>query len=33
LTNGLHAYLTQFLERVNDLGGRISRDFLLPSTA
>ncbi|RQO83968.1 alpha-E domain-containing protein [Acidovorax sp. FJL06] len=30
-TNGLHAYLTQFLERVNDLGARISRDFLVPS--
>jgi uncharacterized alpha-E superfamily protein len=27
---GLHAYLTAFLERVNDLGGRISRDFLVP---
>jgi uncharacterized alpha-E superfamily protein len=31
LTNGLHAFLTQFLDRVNDLGGRISRDFLIPS--
>ncbi len=27
---GLHAYLTRFLERVNDLGGRISGDFLVP---
>lgn len=32
-TNGLHAYLMQFLERVNDLGARISRDFLAPSAA
>jgi uncharacterized alpha-E superfamily protein len=31
LANGLHAYLTQFLERVNDLGARISRDFLVSS--
>jgi len=30
-SNGQHAYLTQFLERVSDLGGRISRDFLVPS--
>ena len=30
LATGLHAYLTQFLDRVNDLGGRISRDFLIP---
>jgi uncharacterized alpha-E superfamily protein len=29
-SQGLHAYLTRFLERVNDLGGRISRDFLVP---
>jgi uncharacterized alpha-E superfamily protein len=27
---GLHAYLTQFLERINTLGGGISRDFLVP---
>jgi uncharacterized alpha-E superfamily protein len=27
---GLHAYLTQFLDRVNELGWRISRDFLVP---
>jgi len=32
LATGLHAYLTQFLDRVNDLGNHISRDFLiLPS--
>ncbi len=30
LATGLHAYLTQFLDRVNELGSRISRDFLLP---
>ena len=30
LATGLHAYLTQFLERINVLGGRISREFLLP---
>jgi uncharacterized alpha-E superfamily protein len=30
LHQGLHAYLTGFLERVNDLGGRISQDFLVP---
>jgi uncharacterized alpha-E superfamily protein len=29
LQTGLHAYLTNFLERVNDLGMRISRDFLV----
>ncbi|MEX8498432.1 MAG: alpha-E domain-containing protein [Leptothrix ochracea] len=29
LTTGLHAYLTQFLDRVSDLGGGISRDFLV----
>ena len=31
LATGLHAYLTQFLDRVNELGGRISRDFLVPA--
>ncbi len=31
LATGLHAYLTQFLDRVNSLGARISRDFLVPS--
>lgn len=30
LTEGLHPYLTRFLQRVNDLGDRISRDFLVP---
>jgi uncharacterized alpha-E superfamily protein len=29
LATGLHAYLTQFLDRVNELGVRISRDFLV----
>jgi uncharacterized alpha-E superfamily protein len=33
LATGLHAFLTQFLDRVNELGGRISRDFLVPSQA
>ncbi|WP_296493575.1 alpha-E domain-containing protein [Rhodoferax sp.] len=30
LATGLHAYLTQFLDRVNDLGAHISSDFLVP---
>ena len=30
LATGLHAYLTQFLERVGTLGVGISRDFLVP---
>jgi uncharacterized alpha-E superfamily protein len=29
LATGLHAYLTQFLDRVNDLGSHISREFLV----
>lgn len=33
LATGLHAFLTQFLDRVNALGGRISRDFLVPQMA
>ena len=33
LATGLHAYLTQFLDRVNDLGMHISRDYLIPSSA
>ncbi len=33
LATGLHAYLTQFLDRINALGARISRDFLVPSGA
>ena len=32
LQTGLHAWLTNFLERVNDLGNRISRDFLVWDT-
>jgi uncharacterized alpha-E superfamily protein len=32
LSTGLHAYLTQFLDRIGDLGLRISRDFLVPVT-
>ncbi len=31
MATGLHAYLTQFLDRVNELGGRISSDFLVPA--
>jgi len=30
LASGIHAFLTRFLERVNDLGQRISQDFLVP---
>ncbi len=30
LSTGLHAYLTQFLERVSTLGFGVSRDFLVP---
>lgn len=30
LATGLHAYLSQFLDRVSDLGSHISRDFLVP---
>ncbi len=33
LATGLHAFLTQFLDRVNELGSRISRDFLIPAKA
>jgi uncharacterized alpha-E superfamily protein len=33
LATGLHAYLTQFLYRVGDLGVGISRDFLVPMAA
>ena len=32
LANGLHAFLTQFLDRVNDLGSHLSREFLVPAT-
>jgi len=30
LAQGTHAFLTRFLERVNDIGQRISQDFLVP---
>ena len=30
---GLHQTLTQFLENINDLGNRVSRDFLVPLAA
>jgi len=33
LATGLHAYLTQFLDRINELGIRVSKDFLVPSAA
>jgi uncharacterized alpha-E superfamily protein len=33
LATGLHAYLTQFLDRINVLGAKISRDFLVPQKA
>ena len=33
LATGLHAYLSQFLDRVGDLGVGISRDFLVPMAA
>ena len=33
MATGLHAYLTQFLDRVNDLGLGISRDFLVPTAS
>jgi uncharacterized alpha-E superfamily protein len=33
LASGLHAFLTQFLDRVNELGSHISRDFLVPATS
>ena len=31
LATGLHAFLTQFLDRVNELGASVSRDFLVES--
>ena len=31
LATGLHAFLTQFLDRINDLGWGISKDFLVPA--
>jgi uncharacterized alpha-E superfamily protein len=33
LDTGLHVFLTSFLKRVNDLGQRISQDFLMPVVA
>ena len=30
LAAGLHPWLTQFLRRINDLGNRVSADFLVP---
>jgi uncharacterized alpha-E superfamily protein len=33
LATGLHAYLTQFLDRINVLGAKISKDFLVPQHA
>jgi len=33
LDTGLHVFLTSFLKRVNDLGQRISQDFLVPLMA
>ena len=33
LERGLHPYLTEFLERINDLGERVSEDFLVPLEA
>ncbi|MFM7024932.1 MAG: alpha-E domain-containing protein, partial [Limnohabitans sp.] len=33
LATGLHAYLTQFLDRINTLGSCISREFLMPQAA
>jgi 8-amino-7-oxononanoate synthase len=32
LATGLHAFLTQFLDRVNEIGAHISREFLVPVT-
>jgi uncharacterized alpha-E superfamily protein len=33
LASGLHAFLTQFLDRINDLGAGVSRDFLVNNPA
>ena len=33
LATGLHAYLSQFLDRVNELGTQISHDYLMPAAA
>lgn len=31
LATGLHAFLTQFLDRVNEIGAHVSREFLVPA--
>ena len=31
LATGLHAFLTQFLDRVNEIGAHMSREFLIPA--
>lgn len=31
LATGLHAFLTQFLDRINEIGAHISREFLVPT--
>ncbi len=33
MDTGLHTYLNQFLDRVNELGVGVSRDFLVPVAA
>jgi uncharacterized alpha-E superfamily protein len=33
LATGLHAFLTQFLDRVNEIGAHVSREFLVPATS
>ena len=33
LHDGLHAFLERFLGQINDLGNRISQDFLVPLSA
>ena len=32
LARGMHVFLMGFLERINDIGQRISRDFLVPAS-
>lgn len=32
LATGLHAFLTQFLDRINEIGAHISREFLVPAS-
>lgn len=31
LATGLHAFLTQFLDRINEIGAHVSREFLVPA--